>query len=165
MTVETVDLSILEIYAISCLYMGHFVPTLNGPCSCPPMSRDLGPNSVRDISGRASTTLKYFGSCHAWPCFFYVLRADPSGPAQMYTYTGGLTPRGAPHHMLCGPLWPCAGGLAWPCTHRCLRAPAAGARLAPVSVGCPNQWRREVEEGCTGNMIYSRVFLSPKPRE
>jgi hypothetical protein len=111
MTVETVDLSIVEIYAISCLYMGHFVPTLNGPCSCPPMSRDLGPNSVRDISGRASTTLKYFGSCHAWPCFFYVLRADPSGPAQMYTYTGGLTPRGAPHHMLCGPLvalcwWP-----------------------------------------------------------
>jgi hypothetical protein len=32
--------------------MGHFVSALNGPCSCPPMSRDLGPNPAR-----------YIGSC------------------------------------------------------------------------------------------------------
>jgi hypothetical protein len=27
--------------------MGHFVPALNGSCSCPPMGRDLGPNPAR----------------------------------------------------------------------------------------------------------------------
>jgi hypothetical protein len=34
--------------------MGHFVPALNGSCSCPPMGRDLGPNPAR-----------YIGPC--WP--------------------------------------------------------------------------------------------------
>jgi hypothetical protein len=39
---------LINIWAFSCLYMGHFVPALNGPCSCPPMGRDLGPNPARN---------------------------------------------------------------------------------------------------------------------
>jgi hypothetical protein len=30
--------------------------------------------------------LKYFVSCRAWAVLFSVLRAGPSGPAQMYSY-------------------------------------------------------------------------------
>jgi hypothetical protein len=63
---------LINIWAFSCLYMGHFVPALNGPCSCPPMGRDLGPNPAR-----------YNGPYRA----FFVLRAGPPGPAQMYTYS------------------------------------------------------------------------------
>jgi hypothetical protein len=83
-----------NIWAFSCLYMGLFVPSLNGPCSCPPMGRDLGPNPAR-YNGPCRPGTKLF---RAVPClgraFFSVLRAGPSGPAQMYTYTGRhLQPR------------------------------------------------------------------------
>jgi hypothetical protein len=67
---------LINICAFSCLYMGYFVPALNGPCSCPPMGRDLGPNLAR-----------YDGSCRAWAVLFSVLRAGPPDLAQMYTYT------------------------------------------------------------------------------
>jgi hypothetical protein len=40
---------LINIWVFSCLYMGHFVPALNGLCSCPPMGRDLGPNPARYI--------------------------------------------------------------------------------------------------------------------
>jgi hypothetical protein len=40
---------LINIWAFSCLYMGHSVPALNGSCSCPPMGRDLGPNPARYI--------------------------------------------------------------------------------------------------------------------
>ena len=66
--------------------MGHFMPALNGSCSCPPMGPDLGPNPARYI-GPCRPGTKIF---RAVPClgraFFTVLRAGPSGPAQMYTY-------------------------------------------------------------------------------
>jgi hypothetical protein len=64
--------------------MGHFVPALNGPSSCPPMGHD---QTRPVISGRAGPALKYFGSGWAWAVLFSVLRAGPSGPAQMYTYS------------------------------------------------------------------------------
>jgi hypothetical protein len=70
-----------ENMGLLCLYMGHFVPTLNGSCSCPPMGRDLGPNPARYI-GSCQPDTKYFRSCRA----FFVLQASPSGPAQMYIY-------------------------------------------------------------------------------
>jgi hypothetical protein len=44
-----------------CLYMGHFVPALNGTCSCPPMGRELGPNPAR-----------YIGSCQPGTKIFQV---------------------------------------------------------------------------------------------
>jgi hypothetical protein len=82
---------LINIWAFSCLYMGLFVPALNGPCSCPPMGRDLGPNPAR-YNGPCRPGTKLF---RAVPClgraFFSVLRAGPSGPAQMYTYTVGRT--------------------------------------------------------------------------
>ena len=55
-----------------CIYMSHLMPALNGSCSCPPMGRDLGPNPAR-----------YIGPCRSDTKIY---RADPSGPAQMYTY-------------------------------------------------------------------------------
>ena len=64
--------------------MGHYVPALNGPCSCPPMGRDLGPNLARYIVPCRPGT-KIF---RVVPCLgraFFVLRAGPSGPTQMYT--------------------------------------------------------------------------------
>jgi len=77
---------LINIWAFSCLYMGLFVPALNGPCSCPPMGRDLGPNPAR-YNGPCRPGTKLF---RAVPClgraFFSVLRAGPPGPAQMYTY-------------------------------------------------------------------------------
>ena len=78
---------LINIWAFSCLYMGHFVSALNGPCSCPSMGRELGLNPARYI-GPCRPGTKIF---RAVPClgraFFTVLRAGPSGPAQMYTYT------------------------------------------------------------------------------
>jgi hypothetical protein len=65
---------LINIWAFSCLYMGHFVPALNGLCSCPPMGRDLGPNPAQYI-GSCQPSTKIF-----WivPCldraFFLVLR-------------------------------------------------------------------------------------------
>jgi hypothetical protein len=80
---------LINIWAFSCLYMGHFVPALNGSCPCPPMGRDLGPNPVR-YNGPCRPGTKLF---RVVPClgraFFSVLRAGPSGPAQMYTYSPG----------------------------------------------------------------------------
>jgi hypothetical protein len=82
---------LINIWAFSCLYMGHFVPVLNGSCSCPPMGRDLGPNPTRN-NGTCRPDTKIF---LAVPClsraFFSVLQAGPSGPAQMYTYINGYT--------------------------------------------------------------------------
>jgi hypothetical protein len=79
---------LINIWVFSCLYMSHFVPALNGSCSCLPMGRDLGPNPARYI-GCAVRTLNYFGSCCTWAVIFSVLRTGPSGPAQMYTYSFG----------------------------------------------------------------------------
>jgi hypothetical protein len=64
--------------------MGLFVPLYGSFRAClkrvvlvPAHGRDLGPNPAR-----------YIGPCRAWAVlFFTVLRAGPSGPAQMYTYT------------------------------------------------------------------------------
>jgi hypothetical protein len=53
---------LINIWAFLCLYMGHFVPTLNGPCSCPPMGHDLGPNPTR-----------YIGSCRPGTKIFHVV--------------------------------------------------------------------------------------------
>ena len=47
---------LINIWAFSCLYMGLFVPALNGPCSCPPMGRDLGPNPTQYIGPCRSDT-------------------------------------------------------------------------------------------------------------
>jgi hypothetical protein len=84
---------LINIWAFTCLYLGHFVHALNGPCSCPPMGRDLGPNPAR-YNGSCRPDTKLF---RVVPClgraFFSVLRAGPSGPAQMYTYTCGRLPR------------------------------------------------------------------------
>jgi hypothetical protein len=72
--------------------MGHFVPALNGPCSCPPMGPDLGPNPARYIGPcRPGTKIFRAVSCLG-RAFFTVLRAGPSGPAQMYTYMWDLVP-------------------------------------------------------------------------
>jgi hypothetical protein len=53
--------------------MGHFVPALNEPCSCPPMGRDLGPNPAR-YNGPCRPGTKLFRAvpCRAvpGPCFF-----------------------------------------------------------------------------------------------
>jgi hypothetical protein len=53
--------------------MGHFVPALNGPCSCPPMGRDLGPNPARNNGPcRPGTKIFRVVPClsHAFfPCF------------------------------------------------------------------------------------------------
>ena len=69
--------------------MGYFVPALNGPCSCPPMGPDLGPNPARYIGPcRPGTKIFRAVSCLG-RAFFTVLRAGPSGPAQMYTYNLG----------------------------------------------------------------------------
>jgi hypothetical protein len=92
---------LINIWAFSCLYMGLFVPALNGPCSCPPMGRDLGPNPAR-YNGLCRPDTKLF---RVVPClgraFFSVLRAGPSGPAQMYTYrrvTGHINYHARPWH-------------------------------------------------------------------
>jgi hypothetical protein len=86
---------LINIWAFSCLYMGHFVPALNGPCSCPPMGPDLGPNPARYI-GPCRPGTKIF---RVVPClgraFFTVLRAGPSDPAQMYTCTASAPDLGA----------------------------------------------------------------------
>jgi hypothetical protein len=72
----------------SCLYMGHFVSALNGSCSCPPMGRDLGPNPARN-NGSCRLGTKIFWVVTCLGRAFFVLRAGPSGPAQMYTYIEG----------------------------------------------------------------------------
>jgi hypothetical protein len=64
------------------------------------MGRDLGPNPARYI-GPCRPGTKIF---RAVPClgraFFTVLRAGPSGPAQMYTYSNG--PADIPGHAAAG---------------------------------------------------------------
>jgi hypothetical protein len=58
---------LINIWAFSCLYMGHFVPALNGLCSCPPMGRDLGSNPVRYIGPcRPGTKIFRVVSCRAF---------------------------------------------------------------------------------------------------
>jgi hypothetical protein len=58
--------------------MGHFVPALNGPCSCPPMGRDLGPNPARYI-GPCRPGTKIFRAVPG-PCFFYRASGRPIRP-------------------------------------------------------------------------------------
>jgi hypothetical protein len=67
--------------------MGHFVSALNGSCSCPPMGRDLGPNPARYIGPCWSGTKIFRVVSCLGRAFFTVLRASPSNPAKMYTYT------------------------------------------------------------------------------
>jgi hypothetical protein len=81
---------LINIWAFSCLYMGQFVPALNGLCSCPPMGRDLGPNPAR-YNGPARPDTKLFWIVCAWAVLFSVLRASPPDSAQMYTYTRAAT--------------------------------------------------------------------------
>jgi hypothetical protein len=61
--------------------MGHFVLALNGPCSCPPMRRDLGPNPTRYIGPcRPGTKIFRVVSCLSrvfFPCFGPALLARP----------------------------------------------------------------------------------------
>jgi hypothetical protein len=64
---------------------GHFVPALNGTCSCPPMGRELGPNPARYI-GSCQPNTKIFQVALCLGVLFFVLQAGPSGPTQMYTY-------------------------------------------------------------------------------
>jgi hypothetical protein len=53
--------------------MGHFVPALNGSCSCPPMGRDLGPNQARYIGPcRPDTKIFRVMSCRTWAVLFSV---------------------------------------------------------------------------------------------
>jgi hypothetical protein len=59
---------LINIWAFSCLYMGHFVPALNGPCPCPPMGYDLGPNPARN-NGSCGPVTKIFRAVRG-PCFF-----------------------------------------------------------------------------------------------
>ena len=83
---------LINIWAFSCLYMGHFVPALNGPCSCLPMGRDLGPNPAR-YNGpcRPGTQLFRVVPCLGrafFPCF---------GPAHLARPK--CTPIGTPRRM------------------------------------------------------------------
>jgi hypothetical protein len=61
--------------------MGHFVHVLNGPCSCPPMGRDLGPNPARyNGACRPGTKLFRVVSCLGrafFPCFGPAHQARP----------------------------------------------------------------------------------------
>jgi hypothetical protein len=64
---------LMNIWAFSCLYMGHFVHAYNGSCSCPPMGCDLGPNPARYI-GPCQLDTKIFRvvpclSRAFFPCF------------------------------------------------------------------------------------------------
>jgi hypothetical protein len=72
---------LINIWAFSCLYMGLFVPALNGPCSCPPMGRDLGPNPARyNGSCRPDTKLFWVVPCLGrafFPCFGLAHQARP----------------------------------------------------------------------------------------
>jgi hypothetical protein len=72
--------------AFSCLYMSHFMLALNGSCSCPSMGRDLGPNPAR-YNGSCRSGTKIFWVMPVWTVFFFVLRAGPPDPTQMYIYT------------------------------------------------------------------------------
>jgi hypothetical protein len=70
--------------------MGLFVPLygsfrayLKRVVLVPVHGPDLGPNPAR-----------YNGSCRAWAVLLSVLRAGPSGPAQMYTYSADVQSAG-----------------------------------------------------------------------
>jgi hypothetical protein len=61
--------------------MGHFVPALNGPCSCPPMGHDLGPNLAR-YNGTCRPDTKLFRAVPClgrafFPCFGPAHQARP----------------------------------------------------------------------------------------
>jgi hypothetical protein len=72
---------LINIWAFSCLYMGHFVPALNGSCPCPPMGRDLGPNPARyNRPCRSDTKLFRVVPCLGrtfFPCFGLAHEARP----------------------------------------------------------------------------------------
>jgi hypothetical protein len=67
-------------------YMGLFVP-LYGPFRACLKRVVLVPAHGPRPRPKPGPTLKYFVSCRAWAVLFFVLRAGPSGPAQMYTYS------------------------------------------------------------------------------
>jgi hypothetical protein len=69
--------------------LGLFVPVngpfrvcLNGSGSCPPVGLGVG-QSTTQCNGPGRNN---YVSCRAWAVFFFVLRARPLGPDQMYTY-------------------------------------------------------------------------------
>jgi hypothetical protein len=80
---------LMNIWAFSWLYMGHFVRALNGSCSCRPFGHDLGPNPDRYM-GPFRPDTKIFRVVPYLVHAFFVLRASPS---QMYTYSCGQRPR------------------------------------------------------------------------
>jgi hypothetical protein len=75
--------------------MGHFVPALNGSCSCPPMSRDLDPNPSRYIrSCRPSIKIFRAMSCLSralFSCFGPAHQARPKYTPILGT-RHGITP-------------------------------------------------------------------------
>jgi hypothetical protein len=81
---ESVEWSVvlINLWAFSCIYMGHFVSALNGSCSCPPMGRDLNPNPARnDGSCRPGTKIFRVVPCldrAFFPCFGRPIRPNPN---------------------------------------------------------------------------------------
>jgi hypothetical protein len=83
---------LINIWAFSCLYMGHFVPALNGSCSCPPMGRDLGPNPARYIGPcRPNTKIFRAMSCLGRAFFRASGRSIRPGP-NVHLYLGVKVP-------------------------------------------------------------------------
>jgi hypothetical protein len=94
---------LINIWAFSCLYMGHFVPALNGPCLCPPMGRDLGPNPAR-YNGPCRPGTKLF---RAVPCLgraFFRASGRPIWPGpnlHLYLQHGGKSKDGNNYAFKC----------------------------------------------------------------
>ena len=66
-------------------YMGLFVPLYGPFCACLKRAMLVPAHGPRPRP-KPDPALKYFVLCHAWAVLFSVLRAGPSGSAQMYTY-------------------------------------------------------------------------------
>jgi hypothetical protein len=66
---------------------GYFVRALNEPSSCPPMSRDPGPNSAQYIGSCRSDTKNTSDRFVSGSCFFHT-SGQPirPPPPQMYLY-------------------------------------------------------------------------------
>jgi hypothetical protein len=81
-TVETGALSIVESRDMSL-----FVPLYGSFRACLKQAVLVPAHGPRSRP-KPGPTLKYFVSCRVWTVlFFFILRTDPSDPAQMYTYT------------------------------------------------------------------------------
>jgi hypothetical protein len=98
---------LINIWAFSCLYMGHFVPALNGSCSCPPMGRDLGPNLARYIGPCLhGTKILRVVSCLG-RAFFSCLRPARQAQPKCTPIAGNMAWKWS-HHVLAGPRSCCA---------------------------------------------------------